>query len=296
MDVLLCILANVWIFLAFRLFSKFHVHTFGAIVINYLVCVITGVIFIGFHDAIAPVIDGPPWLIWALLVGGVFIGTFYLMARTTQEFSMTVASIATKMSLVIPVLFSLLVLGTRSRDYTIFNYTGIALALVAILLTSLRKRRKGKAVAARPRYFWLPILVFLLGGFIDTTLNAVNQRYLRPADEGVFPIVIFLTAGVIGGMLLISRRTPLSRKEVLGGIFLGVVNYFSVYFLLAALHSFNNDGAFIYPLVNVGIILGSALFSIVLFRERLTLTNLSGLFLAILAIFLLSHQEVLSLF
>jgi len=44
---LLTILANVAIFMAFRSFSKFNINTLPAIVVNYGVCVITGTLYVG---------------------------------------------------------------------------------------------------------------------------------------------------------------------------------------------------------------------------------------------------------
>jgi drug/metabolite transporter (DMT)-like permease len=216
------------------------------------------------------------------------------MARTTQEYSMTVASIASKMSLVIPVLFSLLILGTRSRDYTLFNYTGILLGFLAILLSSLRNRPGESFTSGKTGLFLLPLSVFVLGGTIDTLLNTVNHRYLSPEEEGIFPIFIFLTAGVIGMIVLLAKRAVINFKSVIGGLFLGMVNYFSVYFLLMALRQFDNDGAFVYPMVNVGIILISALISGIFFREKFHARNIAGLLLAVISIILLSHQELIS--
>jgi len=290
--ILLCILANVGIFLSFRLFQHYRLNTFQAIAMNYLVCVLTGLIFRGSQDVIKVLHSPEPWLIWAAVLGVFFIGTFYLMARTTQVYSMTVASISTKMSLVIPVLFSLLILGTRSRDYTLFNYAGIVIALVAILLSSL-KRRNSKELTSDNKLFLLPLAVFVLGGTIDTLLNTVNHRYLTPAEEGIFPVFIFLTAGMIGMVIVVAKRARFSLSSITGGFFLGIVNYFSVYFLLRALRQFNNDGAFVYPMVNVGIILISALVSSLAFGEKFGPRKTLGLFLAILAIILLSHQELI---
>ncbi len=290
--ILLCILANVGIFLAFRLFQYYRVNTFQAIVVNYLTCVVTGLLFSGWSN-VATVLQGEiNWIIWAVVLGGIFIATFYLMARTTQVYSMTVASISSKMSLIIPVLFSLLILGTRSRDYNFLNYLGMAAAIAAILLSSIRKKSQVQVKSATNSFWYLPVLVFLLGGLIDTTLNVVNQQYLSEREEGVFPIIIFGTAGLIGLIIIVFKGAHFTRPSVLGGLFLGIVNYFSVYFLLMALRLFENDGAYVYPMINVGIILISAIISAIFFGEKFTRLKTAGLCLAVIAIFLLSHQEM----
>ncbi len=287
----LCIAANVGIFTSFRAFKHYGVDTFPAIVINYVVCVITGLLFAGNGTFRILADPGRPWMLYALALGAIFIGTFYLMARTTQIFSMTVSSIASKMSLVIPVLFSLLILDLQSREYSPFNYAGMITAVLAIAASSFR--RAGTAVtSSRPLHYLLPVAVFLLGGTIDSTINYVSFRFLGPGEEAVFPIVIFMSAGLIGSVALLIQRRPFSRKSVIGGIALGVVNYFSVYYLVRSLSSFGHDGAIVYPLINVGIILFSSGVSAVFFREKFSLVNAAGIILAILSIGLLSHQEI----
>ncbi len=288
---ILCIAANVGIFTCFRAFKHFGINTFQAIVFNYLFCVVTGVLFAGISVFDGILERGNEWLPYAAGLGLIFIGTFYLMARTTQVFSMTVSSIASKMSLVIPVLFSLLILNIQSKEYTPWNYLGMACALLAIMASSY-KPGKADLHSSHVVNYLLPISVFVLGGIIDSTINFVSYRFLSDSEEAVFPIFIFLSAGSIGMLFLLMQRKKIALKSILGGAVLGVVNYFSVYYLVRSLSVFSHDGALVYPLINVGIILVATGVSALFFMEKFSRINLAGIVLAILAIFLLSHQEV----
>ena len=287
---LLCVACNAGIFLCFRTFQRYRINTFQAIIINYITCVFIGIIFVGWSPFTASMKLDNPWLWPAVVLGVIFIGTFYLMARTTQLYSMTVASIASKMSLIIPVLFSLIILGTRVKEYSWLNYAGMLLAILAILFSTVRK---GETFVNRNVWFY-PLLVFLLGGIIDTSLNYLNHEYVQRNEEGVFPIYIFLTAAVVGMIIQLIYRSAVSVRSLVGGIILGSVNYFSMYFVLTGLSEFQNDGAFFFPMLNVGIILATALLSVVLFSEKLLPLNLIGIILAVLAIILLSYQEIIA--
>lgn len=288
------VLFNVAIFLIFRGFARFGVNTLPAIVVNYFVCVITGLIFLGGFSGIAAISFQSPWLIFALLLGAIFIGTFYMMALTTQRLSVTVSSIAAKMSLAMPVVFSLFILQIDSKDFDFLNYLGIVLAFVAIYLSSWKPRNKEVApLPGNKLLFLLPLGVFLGSGIIDTTINYTSYRYLNAAEEAIFPLVIFAVAAVLGLILQWVRKMPTGRKELIGGIILGVPNYFSVYFIVRALAEFDNNGAFFYPLLNISIILGSSLMAVLFYKEKLLLLNRLGLALSVLAIFLLSYQEIL---
>ena len=291
---MLCVLANVGIFLCFRLFKTYDLDTFQAIVFNYIFCVVTGVIFTPDLPFELTFDVGSPWVLIAMVLGLVFIGTFYLMALTTQRFSMTVSSIASKMSLIIPVLVSLLVLQVYSKDYTLLNYLGMAVAFPAILLSSLKSRMADSVTSSR-RMMILPIGVFLFGGLIDMSINYTNFKYLNTQTEALFPIVIFASAAVIGIFTMIAQRSKPEPKNLIGGVVLGGINYFSIFFLIKALSYFNNDGALVYPLLNVGIIVLSAILSVTVFKERLSKINLTGILLAVLSIALLSYQELTQL-
>lgn len=294
---LLGILFNVAIFLIFRGYARYGVSTLPAIVVNYFVCVITGLVFLGEFNGIAAISFQSPWLIFALMLGAVFIGTFYMMALTTQRLSVTVSSIAAKMSLAMPVVFSLFILQIDSKDFDFLNYLGIVLAFVAIYLSSWKPRNKEVApLPGNKLLFLLPLGVFLGSGIIDTTINYTSYRYLNAAEEAIFPLVIFAVAAVLGLLLQWVRKMPTGRKELIGGIILGVPNYFSVYFIVRALAAFDNNGAFLYPLLNISIILGSSLMAVLFYKEKLLLQNRLGLALSVLAIFLLSYQEILRVF
>lgn len=294
LDILLCVLMNVGIFICFRLFSTFKMDTFQAIVFNYVTCVVTGAVFMGDDSVLGDITIDEPWVLIALGLGGIFIGTFYLMAITTQKFSMTVSSISAKMSLIIPVLFSIFLLDIQSRPYTWLNYAGMALALAAIFMSSY-KEKKIEANKLKGLDLFLPLLVFIFGGLIDSSINYTSYYFLTERESAVFPMFIFASAGVIGIFLLISNRRKLSLISFGGGAVLGVVNYFSIYFLITSLSAFSNDGAIVYPLINVGIIIFAAGLSVAFFKERFSRLNQAGLVLAVLAIIFISYQEILAI-
>jgi drug/metabolite transporter (DMT)-like permease len=287
---LFCILTNVGIFVCFRMFKASGLNTFQAIVFNYITCVVTGLIFLNDSAVWQSISFSSTWVQIGILLGGVFVASFYLIAITTQKFSMTVSSIAAKMSLIIPALISLFVLNIESKEYSILNYLGMVLALAAIVLSSYKKKNINN-----PNFdilLLLPLFVFILGGLIDSTINYTNYKYLTAEFEPIFPIVLFLSAAIIGSIILLVQRARLNLKSILGGMILGVINYFSIYFMLKSLTSFNNDGALVYPILNVGIILITVLVSVLFFREKLSRLNIAGLVFAVVSILLISYQEL----
>jgi len=231
-------------------------------------------------------------MILAFIIGVLFVFTFYLMALTAQMVSVTLSVVANKMSLVIPVLFSLFVFKIESRDFTFFNILGIITALSAIYLCTFRPGGK----LNRELIYFLPLSVFILGGVIDTMINYTNYKYIGESEESLFPLIMFISASLTGIVvvlyMIITQQLKIDLKSITAGIILGIPNYFSIYFLLKALTAFNNNGALVFPIFNIGIIMVSAILAYLIFKEELLNINKIGLALAMLAIFLIYYQEL----
>ena len=234
---------------------------------------------------------GQTWVGFAIFLGIVFISIFYLMAITTQRLTVAVSSMASKMSLVLPVLFSLLILGKGADSFDGLNYTGLSLAFLAIFMTGYTGKAAGEQQTSSGMQVWLlPLAVFLGSGLIDIVINYSNTHYVTEAIKPLFPVVSFGTAAVVGTILLLSKKIALKRRNIIAGIVLGVPNYFSIFFIFEALSAYDNNGAMVYPVLNIGIITLSAVMGVLLFRERLSLINWLGLVVAALAIVLISWQ------
>ncbi|MBC5993210.1 hypothetical protein [Pontibacter cellulosilyticus] len=295
---ILSVLVSASLIFIFKLFQHYNVHTFQAIVVNYTVCIFVGLLFPGGTDVLQPGIFNHTWAYAAMALGTIFILTFYLMALSTHKAGVTATSVAAKISMVIPVLFSLLVLRTSLKDYNIINYLGMAAAVVAIVLTSIRPRNDGDVKASRAVTLLLPFIIFLNSGIADSLINYTNEHYLQPHQASQFTMLTFTTSATAGLLVLVVvlllGKVRLNFKSIAAGVLLGIPNYFSIFFLLLALSAFGNDGAFLYPINNIGIILVGAIGAVALFKEKLTKLNLIGIAVAVLAIILISYQEILA--
>jgi multidrug transporter EmrE-like cation transporter len=73
-------------------------------------------------------------------------------------------------------------------------------------------------------------------------------------------------------------------RSVAGGIILGVPNYFSIYAITKALDSGIVQSSVLYPINNMGIVICSAIGAVLLFREKLSWMNWTGIAISVLAI------------
>lgn len=290
------IVANVLIFLAFRTFPIYKIDNLQAIVVNYFVCVITGLIFIDNLESLRSIDLTATWSWVAVFIGFLLVLGFYVATITAQQMGVSITSVASKMSMVFPILFSLLILKVDSKEFSIFNYLGMILAVLSIYLGSLRSGSKEVMKLSKASMFLLPFGVFVAGGLIDIGINYSNHVLINVDNQEVFPIVLFGGAAIIGSFLLIFQKKKFERRSLIGGLYLGIFNFLSLYFVLKALTAFQNNGAVFYPIYNVGIILLSSILAIIIFREKLSKVNVVGLALSVLALFLLSYQEIIAYF
>jgi len=294
------ILLSVMLLLNFRLFPRFGVITTQAIVFNYPICFLTGWLLMPAGQSFT--IDfNQTWTWIALALGVGFIVTFFLSGASTQRSGITATSLANNLSLVIPVTFSLLVLG-GGKVFDGLNYLGLALALVAVGLSTYKKperlaRTQTEGVAQAGNAIWLPIAVFLMYGLTNTTINYMNVRYIKAVDQTV-PITLTMVLGAIvaGLVLLVVRlvqgKERIEGRNLLAAVTLGIPNFLSFYTLILALSAFGGNGAFVYPVYNIGVILVAALTAALFFKEKLSMLNKLGLGLAVVAIGLISWQEL----
>src|SRR5690606_21226644 len=200
------------------------------------------------------------WAWGALAMGVLFICIFNLMAITSQKAGVSVASVATKMSLAIPVLVGVFLYGDR---LSLLQGLGILLALTAVFLASL----KGEGIRIGFRELLLPLLVFLGSGIIDASIKYFEHRHLSEAEIPLFSSMVFgcaaLTGLVFVGGRSLKRPLKIAPRDILGGVLLGVPNFFSIYFLIRALRWDQFNSAATFTLNNVGVVLFSTLLGIV---------------------------------
>lgn len=286
----LSILSSSIIFVMFRLLPRFGAHTFPAIVINYMVAASCGLAMLGDDYSIRAQLD-KPWISGGLLLGTLFISLFYLMAFTAQRVGVGVTSIATKMSLVIPVAWFML---TDPNDApTLLKISAVLLAILGVVLSS----RKEKGQPFNWAYALFPVIIFMGSGVIDLVIGHFSQggHLTSENDQYLFTAMPFLTSSAIGLSVLLGRKIKglpiFNWPTVIGGMLLGLVNFGSIFFLVRTFDAELLDRSALIPVNNLGVVLVTALASLLLFSERLTRIKSLGLFVSVVAILLLALSK-----
>jgi len=192
--ILLTVLANVLIFVLFKLFDRYHIDTFQAITVNYLFAFCVAVLFSEAPFVASEILDAP-WIGGALGLGLMFVIGFYLVALTAQKLGMSAVSVSSKMSVAIPVAFGIFAYGESS---SFLKISGIILALIAVYLTTYTQTK-----VTHKTDLLLPLALFVSSGLLDTALKYIQTHYIPDNETALFLSIIFLLAGTIGLLYLI---------------------------------------------------------------------------------------------
>ena len=268
------------IFIIFRLFEKFKIDTFQAIVFNYFIAFICG--WVLYSDDLSPqALNNLNWLPYAIAVSLLFISIFFVIGLSSQKNGVAITSVAVKMSLAVSMIGMIII---YNEPLTLLKICGILMALAGVLLVSFNKSKGNQKSNS-----WKMLLILFIGsGILDLTLNYAQQHVLNDLTPSLFSAFGFGIAGCIGIVILafnsIFKSTKIKLKNILAGVVLGVPNYFSIYLLLKSYEVLEFTNSSILAFVNVSVVVFSAIIGFALFKELFTTRKAIGLAASILAI------------
>lgn len=276
----LSVVSSSLIFVIFKLFRKFEIDTFQAIIFNYATAFIIGMSLYG-HEWKPEFLESSEWMIAAVLCGVLFISLFFVMGSSSQLNGVATTSVAVKMSMAASLVGMILLFGVPLNT---LNASGILLAVLGVFLVSYSKSEKANAS-------WMLFVLFLGSGLLDITLSYIQKYILGDMPGSVFSAFGLGTAGLFGSVILvyqlITKRRKFQFKNVIAGVILGIPNYFSIYLLILSYQVTGWNEVKVLSITNVSVVITSALLGFLAFREKVTSRKLIGLISAIFAIALL---------
>jgi len=279
---ILAIIFSTGVFVAMRLFERFKLDNHQALMWNYVFAASTGFSMCKQFDTL-PQLVSEPWFGLSLITGFWFIFTYLLMTASTQRSGVTITSLSSKLSVVLPTLAGVFLF----REKLNFIATmGIVLALVALVLVVGGKTEGNKSNKTN---WLLPVLIFFGTGTGDILMKLTEQQNSK--DDMSFMIAFIYFIALLFGIIivaydLIRGNSHWQWKSALGGIALGVINFFSTFNVYQAMRCFDN--VVLFPVYNIGVVSLTALTGWLIFKEKLTWKNYLGLAVAIIAVILIT--------
>ena len=284
-NLIIAVLCSVAVSVLLKVARKRHIEIQQAIAFNYIVALSLSWFLLKpdfkgleFTDFIAQSENTPIFLALGILLPSVFI----IMSKAVEFAGIVRSDAAQRLSLFLPILAAFLIFHeTLSQSKAI----GIVLAFVG-LFCLLSKPNQQSAVDFRG-------ILGLVGvwfgyGIIDILFKQVAK------SGGAFPTTLFIAfslAACIMFIYLLFKRTQWNVASVVGGIILGVLNFFNILFYIKAHQSFGSNPTLVFAGMNIGVICLGTITGALIFKEKISKVNWLGIVFSLCAIFCLYYLD-----
>lgn len=279
-NLILAILSSAAIYVVFKAAERYGKDSFVLICYNYMAAFLLSLFSLKEGELRLPDIN---FISNSAIIGVLFISVFFIISLSSKYAGVAKTTLASKMSFVIPVLFSILFYGESLYAVKI---AGLILAFVAVVMAVYRKG--GRKFDIKGVLF--PVVLFVGAGVVDSSVKYMQEGFLRNGGENLFSSVLFGTSFLIS-LIALSLGGSIRRLFVLNrvfwGVMLGAANYGSLYFLIKALNDNLFSSSVIYAVINTGIVVLNLFIGIYFFKEKISLLNKVGIAFALISIMIL---------
>ena len=249
------IACSTFIFVIFRIFERFNIGTFQAIVANYFTAFLCGILM-HVNEFSTDSFVHLEWLPFVSLSAVLFITLFIMMAISAQKNGIAATSVAVKMSMAVSMLGMIFI---YNEVISCAKLVGIFCALIGVFLIASSGEKSNKSNAA-----YMLIVLFIGSGLLDLNLNYAQNHVFNHISSSIFTAYGFAAAGTIGVVVHIIQRfrgksQPIKAKNLIAGFLLGIPNYYSIYFLLESYQILTWQDSSILAVVNVSVVLLSVI-------------------------------------
>lgn len=286
-NLIIAVLCSVVVSVLLKVARKRNIVIQQAIAFNYIVALSLSWFLLKpdfkgleFTDFIAQSENTPIFLALGILLPSVFI----IMSKAVEFAGIVRSDAAQRLSLFLPILAAFLIFHeTLSQSKAI----GIVLAFVG-LFCLLSKPNQQSAVDFRG-------ILGLVGvwfgyGIIDILFKQIAK------SGGIFPTTLFIAfslAACIMFIYLLFKRTQWNVASFVGGIILGVLNFFNILFYIKAHQSFGSNPTLVFAGMNIGVICLGTITGALIFKEKISKVNWLGIVFSLCAIFCLYYLDKL---
>lgn len=278
---LISICCSVTVAVLLKLAKRYKINVTQAVTWNYLFAILLGFVF--YKPSFSDLAAAPVNAIY-LTLGILLPVVFWFLAGSVRNSGIVKTDIAQRLSLFIPLLAAYFLFN---EHFTPLKLAGLSVGFVAIFFT-LQKKGTQKNEGLN----WLyPVFVFVGFGLIDTLFKKVAQIKSIPYTSSL--IVIFILAFFISLLsifyLFWFKKQKLELINFICGCILGFFNFFNILFYLKAHRAMSENPSVVFAAMNMGVIILGSLVGIFIFKEKMNKLNYWGLFLALIAILLITN-------
>lgn len=222
-----------------------------------------------------------------ILLGVLLPVIFWFLAASVRNIGIVKTDIAQRLSLFIPIVASYFIFGDT---FSSLKIAGLIVGFTAIIFTLSKQSSRQGTISS-----WLyPCIVFIGFGIIDVLFKQVAQIKSIPYTTSLIMVFgISFLVSIIGIVyLVVTKKEKIQIINFICGCVLGFFNFFNILFYLKAHSAMANSPSTVFTAMNLGVIIAGTLVGLLIFKEKLNRLNYIGLFLAAVAILLITLSQV----
>lgn len=274
---LLCaIISSALVSIIMRLSTDKVENNISMLAMNYLMCSAVAAAYAGFGQLFPQTETLGATLGMGVFQGILYLLSFILLQVNVRKNGVVLPATFMKLGLLVPMVISIFLFREIPAPMQII---GFCIATAAILLINLDKSQSAVSFKAGL------ILLLLINGTGDA-MAKVYEEIGDPALSAQFLFYTFAIAFILCMGLVAFKKQKIGKSEIFYGFLVGVPNYFSAKFLLAALNTV--PAVITYPTYSVGTILLVTLTGVGFFKEKLGKKQWMGLGIILIALILLN--------
>ena len=284
-NLIIAVLCSVAVSVLLKVARKRNIVIQQAIAFNYIVALSLSWFLLKpdfkgleFSEFIVQSENTPIFLALGILLPSVFI----IMSKAVEFAGIVRSDAAQRLSLFLPILAAFLIFHEILSQSKV---VGIVLAFIG-LFCLLSKPNEQSVVDFRGV---LGLVGVWFGyGIIDILFKQVAK------SGGAFPTTLFIAfslAACIMFIYLLFKRTQWNVASFIGGIILGVLNFFNILFYIKAHQSFGANPTLVFAGMNIGVICLGTITGALIFKEKISKVNWLGIVFSLCAIFCLYYLD-----
>jgi drug/metabolite transporter (DMT)-like permease len=220
-------------------------------------------------------------VLFGAFLGLLFVFSFFSFAKAVSHAGTALATVSSRLSVIIPIAFSVVLFNEVPSSYNLIGFLFTLITLILFYFSIAGQNDNGDNFN---KHYYL--FISLVGiGISDFCLKVFNN-WRPPSEEPLFILTIFTFAMLYALIFIVFKKVRIEKHTLLLGIGLGVPNLFSTYFLLGALSVL--PAILVYPIVNVGIIIFTAILAYLFWKEGVNKFGKWALVTGVIAIVFLS--------
>jgi drug/metabolite transporter (DMT)-like permease len=261
-----------------KLAKRYHIDVYQAVTWNYSIAILLCLVFLRPHFEN---LQSAPILNYSLL-GLLLPVLFVILAKSVRLSGIVRTEIAQRLSLFIPIIAAFLIFG---EQITSLKFIGIVLGFIAIICTIPLQIKNENRRASKNAWVYL-LIVFAGMGVIDVLFKQIAAFKTITYNTSLFIVLVLAFIFSLIGLVyqVATKRMRFSWPHIFIGWILGIANFGNILCYVKAHKALANHPSTVFSAMNIGVIVLGALTGLIVFKEKLSLLNIAGIVIAIIAI------------